>query len=249
MRPKLLVGNWKMNGTRADLPQIDALVAAHPTPKAEMILCPPATLLGRAAERAQGHALAIGAQDCHGAERGPHTGDISPQMIVETGATHVILGHSERRAEHGESDSWVRAKARAARAAGLTPIVCAGEDLHARQSSNEIDIVTAELLASLPDETDGTTIVAYEPIWAIGSGIAASTEDIAIMHGAIRDALTQRFGETIANQIRILYGGSVKSDNASSIFAVENVDGALVGGASLLATDFGAILTALEAAT
>lgn len=248
MRQKLAAGNWKMNGTQASLTELDALMDAHGAPSVDVLICPPAPLLIPAALRCDGHGIAIGAQDCHPAGSGAHTGDISAVMVRDSGATHVILGHSERRADHGEDNALIKAKVTAAKSAGLLPIVCAGEDLNERQNGNAVEIVTTELLNSLPDDSDGTMIVAYEPIWAIGTGQTASTADIAEMHSAIRAALRTRFGAAIADQIRILYGGSVKPDNAADIFAVADVDGALVGGASLKAADFGKIIAALEAA-
>lgn len=248
MGRKIAAGNWKMNGSRAALAEITALIDAHPSPNVETVICPPATLISFAADQAQGHDLTIGAQDCHASVTGPHTGDLSAYMIHEAGATHVILGHSERRADHGETSDMVLDKVKAARRVGLRPIVCAGEDLSERESGNAVEIVTEEVLASLPDDTDGSVVVAYEPIWAIGTGKTAELADIAEMHGAIRAALTDRFGAEIADEIKILYGGSVKPDNAADIFAVANVDGALVGGASLKAVDFSAIITALELA-
>lgn len=249
MRRKLAAGNWKMNGARAALFEIDSLTETHPSPQVDVVICPPATLLMPAADRTAANALDIGAQDCHTASAGAHTGDISAEMLADAGARYVILGHSERRADHGVTSADVRARALVARNAGLTPIICVGESLADREAGHAVEIVTAQLEASLPDETDGDTVVAYEPIWAIGTGKTASCADIAEIHSALRSALETRFGAQIAAQIRLLYGGSVKPANAAEIFATANVDGALVGGASLKASDFSPIIAALESAS
>lgn len=246
MRRKLTAGNWKMNGLCADLSEIEAL--ARVTADCETLICPPATLIAPAAQRCANSALSIGAQDCHDAASGAHTGDLSAVMLADAGASHVILGHSERRTDHGETDDTVRAKIGAARAAGLTPIVCVGETAQERRSGHALTRVGEQMQASLPDDTDGSFVVAYEPIWAIGTGDTATPADITEMHTALRKGLANRFGAEIAGAIRLLYGGSVKPGNAAEIFAVENVDGALVGGASLKAGDFIAIIKALDAA-
>jgi triosephosphate isomerase (TIM) len=250
MAKKLLAGNWKMNGTRAALDQVRALMAAHPRPRpgVALLLCPPATLIAGMADLAKGHALHIGGQDCHAAEKGAHTGDISAPMLADAGASHVILGHSERRADHGETDADVAAKLTAAQAAGLTPILCLGETLGDRDAGQALQVVTGQLSGSIPDGADlGNLIVAYEPVWAIGTGRVAEPGQIAEVHATLRQALRDRFGE-IAAAIPLLYGGSVNPGNAAVIFGIANVEGALVGGASLKAADFGAILEALEAA-
>lgn len=248
MRRKLAAGNWKMNGLGANLAELSALLAAQPDPACEMLICPPATLIHRAAAQAQGSTLRIGAQDCHAATSGAHTGDLSAEMLRDAGATHVITGHSERRADHGESDAIVRAKTEAAIAAGLTAILCLGESLDDRQAGRTLDVIRAQLAGSLPDQASGATlVVAYEPIWAIGTGQVATLDQIGEVHAFLRAELVARYGET-GNAIRLLYGGSVKHANAAEIFAVKDVDGALVGGASLTAADFAPIVAALSAA-
>jgi triosephosphate isomerase (TIM) len=248
MRRKLAAGNWKMNGTTASLSEVAALLTAHPAPAVDLLLCPPATLIAAMAGATQGHALAIGGQDCHADPAGAHTGDISAVQLADAGATHVILGHSERRADHAETDAQVRAKAAAAHAATLTAIICIGETLAQREAGETLEIVRSQLAASAPDgATAANTVIAYEPVWAIGSGLVPTLPQIAEVHAAIRADLTARFGEQ-GSRMRILYGGSVKPSNAAEIFAVPDVDGALVGGASLKAADFSPIITALEAA-
>ncbi|MEM1064261.1 MAG: triose-phosphate isomerase [Pseudomonadota bacterium] len=248
MRRGLAAGNWKMNGMGGDLAEIAALSQAHPSPASEVLICPPATLIARMADAAKNTPIAIGGQDCHPAENGAHTGDLSAAMLAEAGATHVILGHSERRADHGETNDLVRAKAEAARAAGLIAIVCVGETLAEREAARTLDVVEGQLAGSVPDGAAGDTlVVAYEPVWAIGTGLTPTTEQIGEVHAAMRTALTQRFGADVASGVRLLYGGSVKAANAAEIFAVTDVDGALVGGASLKATDFGPIVAALDA--
>ncbi len=247
-RRKLAAGNWKMNGTGGDLPAVDALVAAQGGAGVDMLLCPPTTLIDRMAGRVEGSAIAVGGQDCHAAGSGAHTGDVSAEMLAEAGARYVILGHSERRADHGERDADVAAKVPAVIGAGLIAIVCVGETLDDREAGRALDVVRGQLAGSLPDSMAAADLViAYEPVWAIGTGKVASTDDIAEMHAAIRAALVDRFGDE-GQGMRILYGGSVKPGNAAEIFAVKDVDGALVGGASLKAADFGAIIAALDAA-
>jgi triosephosphate isomerase len=237
-RLKIAAGNWKMNGFRPDLMELEALIANHPAPNCEVLICPPATLLSPMADIANGAALKLGGQDCHMARTGAHTGDISAAMLAEAGASYVIVGHSERRADHGENDAIVRAKAEAALDEGLTPIICIGETLAERDAGQTLQIVTDQLSGSLP--AGAQVVVAYEPVWAIGTGKVATPEQIAEVH----DALRTQVGATTP----LLYGGSVKPGNAAEIFALENVDGALVGGASLKAADFGAIIAALGAA-
>ncbi len=245
---KLAAGNWKMNGTAAALAEVQALIAAHPAPTCEMLLCPPATLIAQAAAAAGGAALAIGGQDCHPKASGAHTGDISAAMLKDAGATYVILGHSERRADHGETDALVHAKAEAAVAAGLVPVVCVGETEAQRDAGDTLAVIGAQLDSSVPaGSTAATLVVAYEPVWAIGTGRTPTLEQIAEVHAFLRDRLTARIGAQAAG-VRLLYGGSVKPSNAGEIFAVPHVDGALVGGASLKAADFGAIVAALSAA-
>lgn len=245
---KLAAGNWKMNGTAAALAEVKALLAAHPAPGCEMLLCPPATLLGQMADLAAGTALRVGGQDCHTKTAGAHTGDISAAMLADAGASHVILGHSERRADHGETDAQVRAKTEAAWAAGLVAVVCVGETEAERDAGRTLDVVGTQLAGSVPEGASAeNTVIAYEPVWAIGTGRTPTLDEIAEVHAFMRRELTARFGET-ARGMRLLYGGSVKPSNATEIFAVGDVDGALVGGASLKAADFGAIVTALSAA-
>lgn len=236
-----------MNGTGAALAELAAL-AERPAPTCEVLICPPATLIARAAVSAGG-TVALGGQDCHFATSGAHTGDVSAEMLADAGATYAILGHSERRADHGETDAIVKSKAEAAIAAGLTAIVCVGEDLDQREAGSTIDVITAQLAGSLPEGATGETLViAYEPVWAIGTGLTPTTDQIAEVHAALRSELTGHLGAQIAGAIRLLYGGSVKPSNAAEIFAVADVDGALVGGASLKASDFGGIIDALDAA-
>ncbi|MDB6453275.1 triose-phosphate isomerase [Falsirhodobacter sp. 20TX0035] len=242
----LAAGNWKMNGTGESLSEIEALLAAHPTPGCEVLICPPATLLARLASMVHGTALKVGGQDCHAAASGAHTGDISAPMLAEAGADYVILGHSERRANHAESDAVVAAKVSAAQAAGLKAIVCVGETEAERDGGRTLDIITTQIEGSLPEGTDpACLVIAYEPVWAIGTGRTPTTDQIAEVHAALRAQLADRFG---TDRIALLYGGSVKPSNAAEIFAIPHVNGALVGGASLKAADFGGIIEALSAA-
>lgn len=246
MPAKIAAGNWKMNGIAADLTELDALAAALPTPAPTVLICPPAPLLYRACERAAPLGIAIGAQDCHAEDAGAHTGDISATMIADTGARHVILGHSERRDTHAERNSDVRAKAATAWAADLTAIICIGESADDRAADNTLDIIAGQLAGSLPDgATAANTVVAYEPIWAIGTGKVPTLAQIEEVHDFIRARLHQRFGAE-GTEISLLYGGSVKAENAEMIFRAANVDGALVGGAALKATDFAPIIAALS---
>ena len=245
---KLAAGNWKMNGTRASLAEVAALRAAHPAPACEMLLCPPATLIAAMAEAVRGSALMVGAQDCHAKPQGAHTGDLSATMLKDAGASHVIVGHSERRTDHGETDAQVRAKAEAVVEAGLVAIVCIGETEAERDSGKTLAVIGSQVDGSIPmGATAANLVVAYEPVWAIGTGRTPTLAEIAEVHGFLRGRLRGLIGEE-ANGVRILYGGSVKPSNAAEIFAVPHVDGALVGGASLKATDFGAIVAALSAA-
>ena len=245
---KLAAGNWKMNGTGASLSEIVALVTAHPAPGCEMLLCPPATLLARMADVAKGTALMVGGQDCHANPSGAHTGDVSAGMLADAGATHVVVGHSERRTDHAETDAQVLAKAQAAQVAGLVAVVCIGETETQRDAGETLDVIGRQLLGSVPQgSTAANLVVAYEPVWAIGTGRTPTIAEIAEVHAFVRARLTARIGAQ-ADGVRLLYGGSVKPSNATEIFAVPHVDGALVGGASLKAADFGAIITALSAA-
>jgi len=247
MARKLAAGNWKMNGTRSALDELTALAQAHPSSSVDILICPPATLVKAAAALVAGGPIQIGGQDCHSALSGAHTGDISAEMLADADATSVILGHSERREDHGESSDMVRAKTKAAHEAGLVTIVCVGESLEQRDAANTLDIIGGQLATSLPDGcTAANTVIAYEPIWAIGTGKIPTTEQIDEVHDFIRARMIRRFGDTEGSDIPLLYGGSVKPDNAAEIFATDNVDGALVGGASLNAADFSPIIRALE---
>jgi triosephosphate isomerase len=240
-RRPLVAGNWKMNGLRAGLSEFDAVCAGY-TPemaaKADFLICPPATLVAEAAKRAAGRGVLIGGQDCHAKPSGAHTGDISAEMLKDAGAAYVITGHSERRADHGETDAVVRAKTEGAWRAGLSAIVCVGERKEQREAGNAIAVVKAQLEGSIPDGADAVKlVVAYEPVWAIGTGLTPTANDVAGMHAAIRAALRTRFGEA-GGATRILYGGSVKPENARQLIIQDDVDGALIGGASLKALDF-----------
>ncbi len=239
-RRPLVAGNWKMNGLAASVAELDKIVAGAGAiaAKADMMVCPPATLVARFAAAARGSAVAVGGQDCHPKPSGAHTGDIAAEMLADAGAAAVIVGHSERRADHHETDGEVQAKARAAWRAGLTAIVCVGETRDEREAGKTLDIVGSQLASSLPDGATGANlVVAYEPVWAIGTGLTPTPADVAEVHGFIRKRLTERFGGEGA-KVRILYGGSVKPGNAKELLAVGDVDGALVGGASLKAEDF-----------
>lgn len=247
MRRKLAAGNWKMNGTATALAELEALARAFPSPSVDVLICPPATLLHRAAKALGGTDIAVGGQDCHAATSGAHTGDISADMLADAGATSVILGHSERREDHGEQNDDIRAKARAAMDVGLKTVICVGESLEQRDAANTLDIIGGQLSGSIPDQSTGENlVVAYEPIWAIGTGKVPTLNEIGEVHDFIRARLERRFGEGVGRSVRLLYGGSVKPTNASDIFAVSNVDGALVGGASLKAQDFSGIIDALS---
>jgi triosephosphate isomerase len=251
LRP-LIAGNWKMNGLKASTSEFDAMVAGAGSviAKADLLVCPPATLLGTFAEKTRGilpadqKALALGAQDCHPEPSGAHTGDISAEMLADAGASYVIVGHSERRADHGETDVLIRKKAEAAWRAGLVAIACIGETQTQRDAGQTLDVCGGQLDGSLPDgATAANLVVAYEPVWAIGTGRTPTAQDVEKVHRFIRDKLISRFkGE--GARIRVLYGGSVKPSNAAELMAVPNVNGALVGGASLKAADFLAIAAA-----
>src|SRR5580765_4232995 len=242
IRP-LIAGNWKMNGLKSSLAEFEAMIAGAGTlaGKADLLVCPPATLIAGFADRAKGSKLAVGAQDCHPKASGAHTGDLSAEMLVDAGASAVIVGHSERRADHGESDALVRQKAEAAWRAGLTAIVCIGETREQRDAGQTLDVCGSQLRGSLPDgSTAANLVVAYEPVWAIGTGLTPTAQDVEQVHRFIRGVLAVRFSDEGA-RIRILYGGSVKPSNAAELMGVANVNGALVGGASLKAADFLAI--------
>jgi triosephosphate isomerase len=235
----LLAGNWKMNGLKGALGEIRALgrAFADEAPPGDVLICPPATLVSEAAKAASGTVVAIGGQDCHPQPSGAFTGDISAEMLRDAGATAVIVGHSERRQFHGESNETVAAKARAAHRASLYAIVCVGETEAERLGGRAIDVVSTQLRESVPHEFGGSQVaVAYEPVWAIGTGRTPTVNEIREMHAAIRAVLSERGPE--GGNIRILYGGSVKPENAAEILVIPNVEGALVGGASLKAADF-----------
>ena len=242
-RRKLVAGNWKMHGTSADLGEVAAIARAAESAKADVALCLPATLIERATRVAPG--FAIGGQDVHEADKGAHTGCVSAAMLLDSGARLTIVGHSERREAQRESDADVKAKAEAALTAGLDVILCIGESLDIRQAGRAVEVVDGQLAASLPTEigSPSSLSVAYEPIWAIGTGKIPSIADIAEMHSALRRRLVAAYGDD-GLAVRILYGGSVKASNAGEIFAIEDVDGALVGGASLKADDFFPIVAA-----
>lgn len=246
LRP-LIAGNWKMHGTGAALEQLahlKTLLEEAGEIASDVLICPPATLIHRAAQRAEGSPIRIGGQDCHAKVSGAHTGDVSATMLFDAGASHVILGHSERRADHGETSAMVSEKVRAALAAGLFPIVCVGETEAEREQGRANQVVAEQLAQSLPDDFGNTQIiVAYEPVWAIGTGRTATIGDIAEMHSHMRRLLVERFGAA-GEAALLLYGGSVKPDNAGEILRTANVNGALVGGASLLANDFFSIIVA-----
>jgi triosephosphate isomerase len=242
----LIAGNWKMNGVRASLAEVEKLAGllASSQPRCVVALCPPATLIAAMNRIGAPGGIVIGAQDCHPAASGAHTGDLSAPMLADAGALMVIVGHSERRTDHGETDDLVRAKAVAALSAGLTPIICVGETRAERESGEADAVVSRQLAASVPDQaTEAEIVVAYEPVWAIGTGLTPTSADIAEMHKSLRDQLVERFGAKGAT-IPLLYGGSLKPANAREILAIEDVNGGLVGGASLLADDFFAIISA-----
>ena len=241
---KLAAGNWKMNGTLAALAEIDRLRSDHPTPGCDVLICPPATLIHAMAGR---DGLAVGGQDCHARIAGAHTGDIAAAQLADAGASHVILGHSERRTDHAETDAQVSAKAIAAHQAGLVAVICVGETEAQRDAGETLEVISAQLAGSVPDgATAANTVIAYEPVWAIGTGRTPTNDQITEVHALMRDRLSARLGD--GADIALLYGGSVKPGNAAEIFAIPHVNGALVGGASLKAADFGPIIAALAAA-
>jgi triosephosphate isomerase len=248
-RPRPLVaGNWKMNGRRQALAEAtavnDALVGLGNGPDVDVLICPPATLVLVMAEVLKDGRVEVGAQDCHTAVSGAHTGDLSAEILADAGARAIIVGHSERRADHGETDATVRVKQEAVHRAGLVAIVCIGETAGQRRAGQTLDVVMRQLERSLGTATTAAnTVVAYEPVWAIGTGLTPTAEDVADVHAAIRGHLIGRFGPD-GHGVRILYGGSVKPENARELAAIAHVDGALVGGASLKAADFLGILEA-----
>jgi triosephosphate isomerase len=239
LRP-LVAGNWKMNGLAASAAELSKIVAGAAAlgAKADLMVCPPATLIANFAAAARGSAVTIGGQDCHANASGAHTGDIAAEMLADAGACAVIVGHSERRTDHRETDAQVRAKALAARRAGLIAIVCVGEQRAEREAGRTLAIVGGQLDGSLPDAgTAANLVIAYEPVWAIGTGLTPTPADVAQVHAFIRQRLTERYGAQ-GSQTRILYGGSVKPSNAQELLTIADVNGALVGGASLKSEDF-----------
>ncbi len=247
IRP-FIAGNWKMNGTwRGSIALADAVREAAPSIYADLLVCPPFLHVHSVAQRLLGCRVAVGGQDCHAQPAGAHTGDIGAPMLRDAGATHVILGHSERRANHAESSDIVLAKCRAALAAGLLPIICVGETRAERDAGAAQAVVAEQLTESLPlGFVTAGGIIAYEPVWAIGTGLSATEDDVAAMHAMIRHRLVDAYGPA-ARTTRLLYGGSVKPANAAALLALPEVDGALVGGASLVAADFLAIARAVAA--
>jgi triosephosphate isomerase (TIM) len=241
----LVAGNWKMNGLRGErevLRQIQAGYTPGLKAKVDLLVCPPATLIHLFAREAVGSRVAIGGQDCHAKESGAFTGDLSPEMLADAGADYVIVGHSERRQYHAEKDADVCAKAAAAHRAGLTAIVCVGETRPEREAGKTLAVVRRQLRGSVPAQSRSQNlVVAYEPVWAIGTGLTPTVADVAEVHALVRDELRRLVGKAEHGQVRILYGGSVKPANAAELLSVENVNGALVGGASLVAADFLAI--------
>lgn len=242
----LIAGNWKMNLDAAAAAGLarELAVAVATASAFEMVVCPPAPYLAMVGEAVSGSPVGLGGQDCHAAAAGAHTGDVSAAMLRDVGCDYVIVGHSERRADHGETDAMVRAKAEAARAAGLVPIVCVGETEAERDAGTTLEVVGRQIAGSIPDGLDGDSlVVAYEPVWAIGTGRTPTVDDVAAVHAHIRVALADRTAD--AAGVRLLYGGSVKPSNAAELLAVADVDGALVGGASLKAAEFLAIARAI----
>jgi triosephosphate isomerase (TIM) len=243
----LVAGNWKMNGLSASLAELgklkEALVAQAPS--CEVLICPPCTLIAQAAWHVKG-AFALGGQDCHAKPSGAFTGDVSAEMLKDAGASYVIVGHSERRQYHGESDADVAAKAEAAWRAGLTAIICIGETEGQRSAGDHNHICAGQIVGSVPlTATAANTVIAYEPVWAIGTGKTPTSKDVEAMHAHIRKCLVERLGEG-AHQLRILYGGSVKADNAAELLNLAEVNGALVGGASLKAEEFQRIVRSVK---
>jgi triosephosphate isomerase len=244
----LAAGNWKMNGLQADgLALAGALAArmkAESSPRFDMLVCPPFTLISKVVEAVAGSGIAVGGQDCHTADKGAHTGDISASMLRDLGCTYVIVGHSERRSNHGETDALIKAKAEAGLAAGLIAIVCIGETLEERDAGKTLDVNRRQLLGSLPaGATAANTVIAYEPVWAIGTGRTATPDQAQEVHAMIRGELIGKLGGDVGGAMRVLYGGSVNAKNAKELFAQEDIDGGLVGGASLKADDFWVIAT------
>lgn len=244
-RKTLIAGNWKMNGLTADgvalAKEIKEMVKAKKR-TCEFLICPPFTLLAPVKKVVKGSRIALGAQDCHFNEKGAHTGDVSPLMLTDAGCSYVILGHSERRADHGESNELVCKKAEAAHKAGLKTVICIGETLEQRENGETIKVCSEQITGSVPDTAVAAdTVIAYEPVWAIGTGKTPTAQDVEDVHAAVRKVLAKKIGRAQANRMRILYGGSVKPSNAKEFLSLPDVDGALIGGASLKAADFMAI--------
>lgn len=243
-RRPLVAGNWKMNGLKASLAEIAAIRQGYDgalQARADLLICPPATLLAAAAAQATGSGVAVGGQDCHAHSNGAHTGDVAAEMLADAGATYVIVGHSERRADHGESNATVRSKAEAGFRAGLTTIVCVGETQAERAVGRTLAVIGEQLAGSVPKTATASRLVlAYEPVWAIGTGLTPTPSDVAEAHAFIRETLERLLPGQSAG-VRVLYGGSVKPGNAAELMSVANVDGALIGGASLKAAEFLAI--------
>lgn len=246
-RRKLIAGNWKMNGLSGSIALATEIRdgAAGLPEGVDLLVCPPATLVASVSQALKGSAVAVGGQDCHPRESGAHTGDISAEMLADAGARYVIVGHSERRENHGETDALVKEKVAAAHRAGLVAVACVGETREQREAGQALDVVRAQVLALLDRSVNSQNmVIAYEPVWAIGTGLTPTVNDVAEIHAAIRESLVSVIGADEAGRVQILYGGSVKPSNAKELMAVENVDGALVGGASLVAADFLAIARA-----
>ncbi len=240
-RKILIAGNWKMNGLKAEVSSLAKGVSAKYNNNSayEMLICPPFTLVANAVDTVKGSGLKVGAQDCHFNTNGAHTADISPLMLKDAGAEYVILGHSERRADHGESDSLVNKKAKAVYEAGLKAIICIGESDEQNKAGKAVEVNQSQVAGSVPDNaTAENTVIAYEPIWAIGTGRIPTSDDIQNIHAEIRKALASKLGQSVADGMRILYGGSMKPTNAEEILALADVDGGLIGGASLKVDDF-----------
>ncbi|MEW5728994.1 MAG: triose-phosphate isomerase [Pseudomonadota bacterium] len=245
-RRPLIAGNWKMNMLKADGVALAAGVAAKrkadPSLACDVLICPPFTLISEVAKAVEGSGVAVGGQDCHAKTSGAHTGDTSPAMLKDLGCGYVILGHSERRTDHKETDAEVKAKAAAAHAAGLVAIICVGETLAQRDAGQTLEVNASQLKGSLPEGANAdNTVIAYEPVWAIGTGRVATPEQAQEVHAFIRGELAKKVGETEAAKMRILYGGSMKPENAAQLIALPDVDGGLIGGASLKVEDFWAI--------
>jgi len=245
-RRPLIAGNWKMNGLCADgvalARELVALIKGRPKPAFDMVVCPPFTVIGEVGKAIAGSPLALGAQDCHAAAKGAHTGDISAAMLADRGCRFVIVGHSERRTDHGETDAEVKAKAEAVVGAGLTAIVCIGETESQRDAGKTLAVVKAQLAGSLPAKASAANVVvAYEPVWAIGTGRTPAADEVQEVHALIRARLADAVGAGEAARLRVLYGGSVKPDNARALLSLPDVDGGLIGGASLKSRDFWAI--------